>query len=101
MTTVVRFPDGNDGGGSGPEDPMLEQRVARLETILERLEPKITEILVTGAKQGDLQALRVELAELRGKVSMLPTWWMLLVALLANWIAGGGIVFTLGKALHQ
>jgi hypothetical protein len=56
---------------------MLEQRVARLEQILERLEPKITEILLAGAKQSDVQKIQVETAEIKGKVSMLPTWWML------------------------
>ena len=79
---------------------MLEQRVARLEQILERLEPKITEILLTGAKQVDIQKLQIELAEARGGVSMLPTWWMLIVALVATWSAGGGIVFALLKAAH-
>jgi hypothetical protein len=90
------------GGGAptGPEDSMLEQRVARLEQILERLEPKITEILLTGAKQADVQKVHVELAELRGKVSMLPTWWMLVVALVATWSAGAGIIFALLKATH-
>jgi hypothetical protein len=52
---------------------MLEQRVARREQILERLEPKITEILLKGAKQSDVQKLQVELAETRGKLSVLPT----------------------------
>ena len=84
----------------GPEGPMLEQRVARLEQILERLEPKITEILLTGAKQTDIQKLQVELAEARGRVSMLPTWWMLIVAIVATWSAGAGIVFALVRAAH-
>ena len=84
----------------GPEGPMLEQRVARLEQILERLEPKITEILLTGAKQTDIQKLQVEFAEARGRVSMLPTWWMLIVALVATWSVGAGIVFALVKAAH-
>jgi hypothetical protein len=84
----------------GPEGPMLEQRVARLEQILERLEPKITEILLTGAKQVGIQKLQIELAEARGRVSMLPTWWMLIVALVATWSAGAGIVFALLKAAH-
>ena len=84
----------------GPEGPMLEQRVARLEQILERLEPKITEILLTGAKQTDIQKLQVELAEARGRVSMLPTWWMLIVAIVATWSAGAGIVFVLVRAAH-
>jgi hypothetical protein len=84
----------------GPEGPMLEQRVARLEQILERLEPKITEILLTGAKQTDMQKLQVELAEARGRVSMLPTWWMLIVAVVATWSAGAGIVFALVRVAH-
>ncbi len=84
----------------GPEGPMLEQRVARLEQILERLEPKISEILLTGAKQTDIQKLQVELAEACGRVSMLPTWWMLIVAIVATWSAGAGIVFALVRAAH-
>jgi hypothetical protein len=67
---------------------------------LERLEPKITEILLTGAKQTDIQKLQVELAEARGRVSMLPTWWMLIVAIVATWSVGAGIVFALVRAAH-
>ena len=48
---------------------MLEQRVGRLEQILERLDANITEILLTGAKQNDMQKLRVELADLNRWVS--------------------------------
>ena len=77
---------------------MLEPRVARLEQILERLEPKITEILLTGAKQSDVQRVQVETAEIKGKVSMLPSWWMLIIALIATWSAGASIVFALVKA---
>ena len=52
------------GSGSGPEDPMLEPRVERLERILASLEPKINEILLTGAKQADLQKLELKVAEI-------------------------------------
>ena len=118
------------GGGGGPTDGMLD-RVERLETILASLEPKINEILLTGARQVDLQrletkvaeivasgakqadvhrlelrlsesakqvdlkALRTDLAEVKGRVSMLPTWWMLITALIATWGAGTAIVFAL------
>ena len=81
-----------------PEDPTL---VARLDEILERLEPKITRILLTGAKQADVQKIQVDLARLEGRVSMLPTWWMLVVALVATWSAGAGISFALLKATHS
>ncbi len=51
--------EGSDSGdGGGPEDPMLEQRVGRLEekvdrieAILTRLEPQISEVLRTGASR--------------------------------------------------
>ena len=96
----LAYRDFGRGSGGGPEGPTLEQRVHRVEQILERLEPKITEILLTGSKQADVQKIQVELAELRGKVSMLPTWWMLVVALVATWSAGAGIIFALLKAVH-
>jgi len=91
---------GKSGGGGGPEDPTFEQRVARLERILERLEPKITELLLTGAKQTDVQKLHLEIAEIKGKLSMLPTWWMLIVAIIATWSAGAGVEFAILKAAH-
>lgn len=71
MNNVVPFPGepqdkGGSGDGGGPEDPMLEQRVGkleekvdRIETILVRLEPKIAEVLQNTAKQA------VELNKLR------------------------------------
>ena len=103
MADITYLPSGRGPGNetpSGPEGPTLEHRVARLEKVLERLEPKITEILLTGAKQADVQKVQVEVAELRGNVSMLPTWWMLVVALVATWSAGAGIIFALLKAAH-
>ncbi|MGD0563284.1 MAG: hypothetical protein ABSA66_09350 [Roseiarcus sp.] len=78
----------------------LEQKVDRIEHMLEQLAPKITEILLTGAKQADIHKMQVELAEVKGKVSMLPTWWMLVIALIATWSTGAGIVFALVKASH-
>ena len=87
-----------DGGGGGPAGLPLEQRVGRLEAkvdrneaVLARLEPKVTEILFTGAKATDL-------AEVKGRLPSLPTWWMLMVTVLSTWLAGAGIVSTLVKA---
>jgi hypothetical protein len=57
--------------------------------ILERLEPKIIELSASSAKQSDITTLR---AEVRGKLSMLPTWWMLIIGLIATWGAGAAIV---------
>jgi hypothetical protein len=95
-------------GGSGPEDPMIEQRVARLEDDLKEVKSslKIIEAAVSEIKhlpkmsdnlalQRDFGALKAEVAEVKGRVSNLPTWWMLLLALLATWGAGAGIVYAL------
>lgn len=58
--------------GGGPEDPMLEQRVTkleekvdRIEAILQRLEPKITEILQVCARKADLEKLQTEFVDLK------------------------------------
>ncbi len=71
----------------------LEQKVDRIEAILTRLEPRIAEVLLTSAKS-------VDLAEIKGRISSLPTWWMLLVTVLSTWMVGASIVFTLVKAGH-
>ena len=88
-------------GGSGPEDPMLDQRVARLEATLERIEPKISELLLVGAKQTDLHKVQLDLAELKGRVAGLesrlatvPSTTQLVLWLLTTWGAGAAIVFT-------
>jgi predicted component of type VI protein secretion system len=89
---------------------MLEQRVARLEDKVDRIEaaivriePRISEIVGEVRqlpKANDIASLKADIAEVRGRLSMLPTWWMLVVALIATWSAGAGIVFTLVKASH-
>jgi hypothetical protein len=98
VTNVSPYRAVTRDGGSGPDDPALEQRIARIERILERLEPRITEIFLAGAKQADLQNLRVDVAKLEGKMLNLPTWWMLIISLTTTWSAGAAIVFALVKA---
>jgi septal ring factor EnvC (AmiA/AmiB activator) len=96
------------GGGSGPEDPMLEGRVAALETrldqiegkvdridaALQRLEPAIRDI---GSKISDLNA---RVAGVEGHLRAMPTFIQLVVALISTWAAGTAIVFALLKAVH-
>ena len=96
--SVIRFPTrGEDGGG--PEDPTPELRVSRLERILERLEPRITEILLTGAKQSDIQRVQVDLADVKGrmaaleaKISALPSTFAILTIVFTTWALGSGIL---------
>lgn len=73
----------------------LEDKMDRLESPLIRLEPRIAEIATAGAKQAGVQTIRADLAELKGKISGLPTWWLLLVALVATWSTGAAIVATM------
>ncbi|MGA2045186.1 MAG: hypothetical protein ABSG83_17670 [Roseiarcus sp.] len=106
------IPFGEKGeGGDGPDDPMLERRVARLEDKVDRIEaaiiriePRISEIageLRHLPKSNDIGLLRADIDEIRGRLSMLPTWWMLVVALTATWSAGAGIVLALVKVSHS
>jgi hypothetical protein len=90
---------------------MLEQRVAALEAgvekikvIIERLEPKITEILLTGAKAADLHKVQLDVAEMKGRLAgvearlaSVPTTTQLVLWLLTTWGAGAAIVFTIMK----
>ncbi len=79
----------------------LEVKVDRIEAILTRFEPMITELAFTTAKAAELQKLQIEFAEVKGRISSLPTWWMLMVTVLSTWTVGAGIVFTLVKASHS
>jgi hypothetical protein len=72
---------GHDGGMSE-----LERRVGSLET-------KVDRILV------DLAEVRVDLAELRGKVSQLPTVWMLLFANFGLAVTVSALVFAIARAM--
>lgn len=117
---AVDNPKSTSDDGGGPEDPMLEARVGRLEekvdrveAILTRLEPKISEVLQNTSKHSadlnklqldfarfessaatkdDLHKVQIDLARVDGRVASLPTWWMLLTALIATW--GAGFVIT-------
>ena len=77
----------------------LEERLGRIETILTDLAPKITEIQLTGAKQADVNGIRLELAEMKGKVSTLPTTWQMYSAMIGAVatasLAVSGLIFTI------
>lgn len=92
---------------------MLEKRLARLENILASLEPKISEILLSGAKNDDVQKLQIELikvegtisgvedrlAGIEGRLSMIPTTWQTIAILAAPLIGHSGIIFMTSKFL--
>ena len=47
----------------------LEADVSKIKGILERLEPKIGEILLTGAKQAELHKTQLDIAEMKGRLA--------------------------------
>jgi uncharacterized coiled-coil protein SlyX len=65
------MPDEVHSGGY-PHQPNLEMRVSSIETRLERLESIVDEI------RKEMQAVRIDLARMDGKISNLPTTFQLL-----------------------
>jgi hypothetical protein len=108
MTNLVILESRKGGGGSGPEDPMLEGPVAALEArlgqieakvdridgALQRLEPAIRDI---GSKFAELNA---KVAGVEGHLRAMPTFIQLAVALISPWAARTAIVFALLKVSH-
>ena len=84
MAEILRFPSegGGQSGGSGPEDPMLEARVARLEDDMKDV-------------KASLKSIELSLAEIKGRMSSIPTSFQLMTMVITTWSAGAAIVFTL------
>jgi len=61
-------------GGSGPDDPNMEARLARLETDVDEI-------------RKELQAIRVDLARIEGRLTNLPTTFQLVFMLAAFTVA--------------
>jgi hypothetical protein len=93
---IVEFPAKGFRTGGGPEDPMLEQRVARLEE-------DVKEIKVTlRGLEAKLSSIGEAVAEIKGRIgglemrlSAMPTTIQLVTLLLTTWAAGAAIVFTI------
>lgn len=84
MSNVRLLQAKTGGDSSGPEDPMLEQRV-------ERLEADVAEI------KASVKSIEVTLAEIKGKLSQSPTWLQLLGVVISTWMAGAGMVLAIVK----
>lgn len=118
MAEIVPFPGHSHpvGGGGGPEDPMLEQRVAaleekvgRIDATLQRLEPKISE-MVGELRQipkvadymtlrTDVAAVRERVAEMQGRLANMPTTWGLIAFVIGSCLASAGLAFTIARLL--
>jgi hypothetical protein len=95
----------SSGGGGGPDDPMIERRIARLEELCAQIDEKLARI---DANLGhlptamDYAALRSDVAEMKGRfgglemrLSAMPTTVQLVTWLITTWSAGAAIVFAL------
>jgi hypothetical protein len=85
--------EGDDPSGGGPEDPMFEQRVARLEEDVKEL-------------RGDVRVIRDDIADIKerfarmeggfaginAKLDAIPTVWNFSQALIIQFIAIIGVV---------
>lgn len=80
---------------------MLDARVARLEADMSEVKASLKAIEAAIAylpTAADLTTLRVDVAEMKGRVSQLPTAWMMFIAIVTTvvttWSAGAAMVFT-------
>ena len=113
---IIQFPgEGGkateNGGGSGPEDPMIEKRVEALEARSERMEQSLQRLELSFARvearlgslatKEDVAALSgkfgSDIAEIKGKISNSPTTWTLLGIVFSTWAIGSGIVFAIAR----
>ena len=118
MAEVFPF---RSGGGDGPKDPMLEQRVASLEEKIGRIDVKLSSMeLILADIRGQLSqipkamdfialrtdvakdfvALKADVAELKGRVANLPTTWTLLSFGIGVSLASAGLAFTIARVIH-
>jgi hypothetical protein len=99
--TVIRFPS-NDfrsgGNGDGPEGPMLDQRVTRLETDVSEIKISMRSVQDSLIRiETELKALpkSAEIGEIKGRIAMLPTTLQLVTLVISTWAAGAGIALAL------
>jgi hypothetical protein len=111
---VLKFPD-KGGGGDGPEDPMLEQRVVALEARLDKLDVKVDRIeaavlrlepllrdISTRLTDLSVKVASIEgrMSGLEGRFSQIPTTWQI-IAIFATFLIGlTGLLFASAKFFH-
>jgi hypothetical protein len=84
------------GGGGGPEDPMLEQRVGRLVADVTEIRSDVREIRTDirqiseriGRIEERMGRMEVGTEKLGGRVENLPSTWTFIVSLIMCLLAG-------------
>jgi hypothetical protein len=97
MNNILRFPG---SGGSGPEDPMIERRVARLEDDMKDIKSSLKSI------ESKLGSIEVSVAEMKGRaggvesrLSAMPTTWQLMTFTIGAVLGSAGLAFTFARFL--
>jgi hypothetical protein len=108
MTNVFPFDPKSKSGGSGPEDPMLDKRVEKLEADMKDAKASLARLEVSvgkieGAvsqmpKGSDYATLRSDIGKIEGALSKLPTTVQLFLGMITTWAAGAAIVWAILKA---
>ena len=87
------------GGASGPHDPGMELRLQRLEEAFPRIEALLKSIddrLRRVETEVDrVRNVEIELAELKGRVSQLPSTWAMLTAITGGQVAFAAVIFAM------
>jgi uncharacterized coiled-coil protein SlyX len=79
----------------------LEARVARLELRVAALEVKVESVMETLKRlEPKIDRIMADQAEMKGRISQLPTWWMLLVAMAGFLLTALGLGATFVRLLR-
>ena len=84
-------------GGGGPDDPMVLQRLERLEQQFAGIDKRLSSIEVLLAEvKGELKQLpkATEIGEMKGRLLSIPTWWQMLAMIVSVFGGGAAIVFS-------
>src|SRR4051794_36826497 len=100
---IIKFP--RRPGGGGPEGPMIEQRVARLEqdmgeikSTLARIEQRLSGIeieLKHLPKASDYATIKGDVARVDGRLQNMPSTLQLVTIILTTWSLGTALIFTM------
>lgn len=95
-----RGPVGPSGGDGGSEGLMLDQRVTKVESDITEIKSSLRSIedtLLEIKTELKLLPKAGEIGEIKGKLSLLPTTWQLVVILLTTWAAGMYFAIAIAK----
>ncbi|WP_428990531.1 hypothetical protein [Methylocapsa aurea] len=110
MAKIVPFDPSRtrmSGGGDGPEDPMFEQRVARVESDISEIKSLLKELSAdVKGLGGRFTKMEIDIAKIDGRftgldgrmsgldarIAGLPSTWTMLGIVFTTWALGSGIL---------